>query len=158
MLYMVYVVSIVLYLIRGISWDRITNFMDLITFGFLLFPCMLMLFCTGSFTAFGRAFVFAVSKKEYSKSQCQESVQAVRMVMYTASVFGCICFLISFINSIRSLDWSALDSIGWMLLDGSVAVLSLFYALLVCAVLLPVSFMLKKYLLSEKGNASRGDF
>ena len=154
MLYMVYVVSIVLYLIRGISWDRITNFMDLITFGFLLFPCMLMLFCTGSFTAFGRAFVFAVSKKEYSKSQCQESVQAVRMVMYTASVFGGICFL----NSIRSLDWSALDSIGWMLLDGSVAVLPLFYALLACAVLLPVSFRLKKYLLSEKGNASRGDF
>ncbi len=27
-----------------------------------------------------------------------------------------------------------------------------------CAVLLPVSFRLKKYLLSEKGNASRGDF
>lgn len=153
MLYIVYLISIVLYLIYGISWDRITSFMDLTTFWFLLFPCVLILFCTGSFAAFGRAFVFAVHKREYSFLQCQESFQAVRMVMYTASVFGGICFLIGSVNSIRSMDRSVLDNIGWMLLDESVALLAVFYALLVCAVLLPVYFMLKKYLLREKHTA-----
>lgn len=144
MLYIVYLVCMVLYLIRGIGWDRVLNFFDPITLEFLVFPCILILFATRSFKAFGRAFLYAFGRREYAPSRCRESLQAVRMVMETALVFGGICFLIGSINGIRSLEWSELDSIGWLFLDLSVAELSLFYALLICMILLPVYCLLKK--------------
>ena len=144
MLYVVYLVCAALYLVYGISCDRLLNFFDPITLEFLLFPCILILFVTRSFTAFGRAFLFAFGRKEYAPSQCRESLLAVRMVMCTASIFGGICFLIESVNGIRALDWSSLDSIGWLLLDLSVAALAPFYAFLICMVLLPVYFLLKK--------------
>ena len=149
MLYVVYLVTFILYLIQGISWDRITNFVDAITVTFLVVPCLLILFCTRSFPAFGRAFLSAFGKKAESAVRCRESLQAVRMVMSTVMLFGGICFLIGMVNSIRSQDFSSVDSIGWICLDLSVAVLPLFYAMLVCAVLLPVFFMLKRQLTGE---------
>lgn len=157
MLYSVYLISFVLYLSYGIGWERMTNFIDFITVSYLIFPCILILFCTGLFPAFGRAFLFAFGRKEYSRSQCQESLQSVKMVMGTAFIFGGICFLIGRINSIRSMDWFVPDNIGWMFLDESVALLSFFYALLICAVLLPLPFMLKRHLTMEGKEADRRD-
>lgn len=144
MLYIVYLVCVVLYLICGIGWDRLLYFFDPVTVEFLVFPCILILFVTRSYKAFGRAFLYAFGRKEYAPSQCRESLHAVRMVMRTASVFGGICFLIGSINGIRSLDWSSLDSVGWLFLDLSVAALSLFYAFLICMILLPVYYLLRK--------------
>lgn len=144
MLYIIYLISMVIYLLYGIGWDRLLNFFDPVTLEFLVVPCILILFVTGSFAAFGRAFLFAFGKKEYGLSQCRESLQSVRMVMQTASMAGGICFLIGLTNGIRSLDWSELDNIGWLFLDLSVASLALFYAFLVCLILLPVYFLLKK--------------
>jgi len=157
MLYIVYLVSIVLYIICGISWDRITSFVDVITLEFLVFPCVLMLFCTSSFRAFGRAFLFAVGKRDCSFQQCRESAHSVKMVMQTAAVFGAVCFLIGMVNSIRSQYWSSTDSIGWICLDSSVAILSLFYALLICMLLLPMYFMLKKHLFNQRTDTDRGN-
>ena len=144
MLYIVYLVSMVLYLVYGISWERMFLYYDPVTLELLMIPCILILFVTGSFRAFGRAFLFAFRKREYEIFQYQESLLSVKMVMRTSSVSGVICFLIGLVNSIRSLDWSEPDNIGWLFLDLSVAVLALFYALLICLILLPVYFMLKK--------------
>lgn len=155
MLYTVYLICVVLYLNYGIGFDRLLHFFDPITLEFLVFPCILILFATRSFTAFGRAFLFAFVRKEYTLSRHRESLQAVRMVMSTASVFGGICFLIGSVNAVRALDWSSLDSIGWLCLDLSVAALSLFYALLICLILLPVCFLLKKELCT--GGAKKSD-
>lgn len=146
MLYTVYLICVVLYLNYGIGFDRLLDFFDPITLEFLVFPCILILFVTRSFTAFGRAFLFAFVRKEYTSSQHRESLLAVRMVMGTVSVFGGVCFLIGSVNAVRALDWSSLDSVGWLCLDLSVAALSLFYALLVCLILLPVCFLLRKEL------------
>lgn len=158
MFYIVYLASMVVYLIYGIRWDRILNFWDPITLEFLVFPCILILFVTGSFRAFGRSFLVAFGKREYETSQYRESLLSVNMVMGAASVSGGICFLIGISNSIRSLDWSELNNIGWLFLDLSVASISLFYALLICMILLPVYFLLKKELcrieaLENKGSA-----
>lgn len=156
MLYIVYLVCMVLYLISGINWDRVLNFYDPITLEYVVFPCILILFVTRSFTAFGRAFLYVFGCKEYALSQYRESLRAVRMVMGTASVFGGICFLIGSVNAVRALDWSSLDSVGWLCLDLSVAALSLFYALVICMILLPVCFLLRKELCAR--GAEKSDF
>lgn len=151
MLYIVYLVSMVIYLLYGIRWDRLLNFYDPVTLEFLVFPCILILFVTGSFAAFARAFLFAFGKREYGLLQCQESFQSVRMVMHTAFVSGGVCFLIGITNAIRTADLS--ENISWLLLDLSVASLSLFYALLVFLILLPVCFLLKKHLIRGAADA-----
>ena len=43
-------------------------------------------------------------------------------------------------------DLSSIESLGWLTLDLSVAIISLVYPLLICIILLPVCFMLKKHL------------
>lgn len=156
MFYIVYLASMVVYLICGIRWDRMLNFWDPITLEFLVFPCILILFVTGSFRAFGRAFLVAFGKREYETSQYRESLLSVNMVMGAASVSGGICFLIGISNSIRSLDWSELNNIGWLFLDLSVASISLFYALLICMILLPVYFLLKKELCRIEALENKG--
>ncbi len=144
MLYIVYLVSIVLYFIWGISWGRMVNYVDSITFEFVVLPCILMLFCTRSFPAFGRGLLFAFGKRDHSSlQQYQESLSSVKMVMLTSVIFGCVCFVIGTINSICSLEWSSMDSIGWFCRDLAVAMISLFYPLVICIILLPVYFLLK---------------
>lgn len=157
MLYIVYLVSIVLYLIWGISWNRIVNYVDTITLEFVVLPCILMLFCTRSFPAFGRGFLFAFGKRDYSSRQYRESLSSVKMVMLTSVIFGSVCFVIGTINGICSLEWSSADSIGWFCLNLAVAMISLFYPLLICVILLPVYFLLKKYLTDEETGAVRKD-
>ena len=70
------------------------------------------------------------------------------VVMETAAVSGGLAFLISTVNVFRGLapSWAEADGMVWLLLDLSVALLPLFYLLVVCMVLLPPYYMLKKRL------------
>ena len=69
------------------------------------------------------------------------------MVMGISGLFGFLGFLIGMSASIRSMeDLSSIESLGWLTLDLSVAMISLVYPLLICIILLPVCFMLKKHL------------
>lgn len=105
-----------------------------------------ILFCTKSFKAFGRAFLFVVGKRGNSLAAYKESLHAVRMVMSISAVFGGLRFLIGLMNCIRSTDLSSMEGFGWVLRGASVAILSLFYPLLICVILMPVYFMLKKHI------------
>ena len=68
------------------------------------------------------------------------------MVIQTSGLFGSLGFLIGMYVSIRSLeDFSSAESLGWILLDLPVAMISFFYLLLIWILLLPICFMLKKY-------------
>lgn len=68
------------------------------------------------------------------------------MVMQISGLFGSLGFLIGMFVSLRSLeDFSSAESLGWILLDLPVAMISLFYLLLVWILLLPIGFLLKKH-------------
>ncbi|MCI8464721.1 MAG: hypothetical protein HFI63_02495 [Lachnospiraceae bacterium] len=151
MYYAVYVVGMIFYIVYAIGfWGDFRVYADSGTALFILVPCVLLLFCTRSLRAFGRSVLFAFGKRDYGPSECGESFQAVKMTLYAVLVLGVLGFLISMINSIR----------GWklqFLLDGvydqfqnlAVAMLAPFYALLVCAFLLPIFFILKKHLTAQ---------
>ena len=145
MFYIIYLVGILFYLVKGIGY-HFTNFIDQITGIYILAPCILMLFCTKSFRAFGRSFLLAFGKKEDSISRCEESLESVQMVMMTIVISGVLCFLIGMINGCRSLSFESADSMIWLLLNTTVAMISLFYPMLICLMLLPLPFLLKKHL------------
>ncbi|HBN56823.1 MAG TPA: hypothetical protein DD414_08605 [Lachnospiraceae bacterium] len=158
MLYGIYLLGIIFYLVNGIgNYENRVYFMDHTTILFVLIPCVLLLICTGSLPAFARGFLFAFGKRDYPRAKCEESLQAVRMTVYAAVVSGGVCFSIGMINGCRHLamNWSPQDGINRLLLDLSVAVLSLLYPLLICLVLLPVCFLLKNGLSGPKQTAAK---
>ena len=159
MFYALYLVGILGYILSGIGRSPM-DFIDRITGIYILAPCILVLLCTKSFSAFGRSFLMAFGKKGASQEQYEESLQTVRMVMFTALLSGGLCFLIGTINSWRSLSIGPRleEGMVWLLLDTIVAMLSLFYHLLLCLLLLPLPFLLDKQLLLLKaGNGQGGD-
>ncbi|MCI9602732.1 MAG: hypothetical protein HFH19_00620 [Ruminococcus sp.] len=149
MFYGIYLAGIIFWILRGIGggFGTLLNYMDGFTGMFVLVPCVLILFCTQSFKAFGRAFLFAFGKRDGSVVSYRGSLLAVKMVMGISGLFGFLGFLIGMSSSIRSMeDLSSIESLGWLTLDLSVAIISLVYPLLICIILLPVCFMLKKHL------------
>lgn len=154
MFYILYLAGIFAYILSGIGWHP-ADFIDQLTGIYILAPCALVLLCTKSFPAFLRSFRLALSKKDGAQEQYEESLQTVRMVMFAALLSGGLCFLIGTINSWRSLSLgqSLTDYMAWLLLDTTVAMLSLFYPLTLCLLLLPLPFLLKKRLLLLKAEA-----
>lgn len=141
------ILSIIILLISGIGFQNdLMNYFDSFTLLFVLLPCMWILLYTRSFRAFGRAFLFAVGKRGNSISAYRESLHAVKMVMAISSVFGCLGFIIGMMNCIRTTELSSIEGFGWVLRSVSVAMLSLFYPLLLCVILIPIYFMLKKHI------------
>jgi len=158
MYYIIYFIGFVIYLVKAIGTDKIYNFMDRNTMGFVLLPCLFILLCTKSFPAFGRAFLFAFGKRGYSLSQHKSCLQAVRMMCLTAVGFGLLCFTISMVNCFLSPYNAELSSVPGDYLcyihsSVAVALLAPFYALHICLLLLPISFMLKQHIIAQEAAA-----
>lgn len=147
MFYMIYLLLIFIYIICGTGvGQNLTSFIDVITLVYTVFPCVLILICTRSLRTFGSAFSFALGKRTPDLSQSKAALRSVKMTGLTAVLFGSLCFMIGTINSIRHLDPSTADLGVYLLRDLSVAMLSLFYPVLVCIILLPVYFLLKRHI------------
>ena len=148
MFYAIYLVGAIVWILMNIGggFGNLIQYMDSATAMFILVPCVLALFCTGSLGAFGSAFLFAFGKKGGSVVSHKESLLAVKMVMRISGLFGCLGFLIGMFASIHSIkDFSSMESTGWILLDLPVAMISLIYPLPVWIILTPIWFMLKKH-------------
>lgn len=153
MFYAIYLLGIIFWILRGIGggFGNLIPFMDGFTFMFVLFPCVLLLLCTGSLKAFGRAFLFAFGRKDAPPVSYEESFLAVKMVLVISAVFGFLDFILGMSASIRSIeDFSSIDSLGWIIRDLLVSMISLLYPLLIWSILLPLCFMLRKYLHQKK--------
>lgn len=145
MLYIVYVIAVFIYLLEGIGFSRrLICFWDGTSFWFILIPCLLVLICTRSLKDLGSAFLLLFDKGEASLTQYQKSLGAIKTLLITAVISGGICFFISMINSFRSFDAMYTDSLYWLILDISVAMLSLLYPLVLLLLLLPLYLLLKK--------------
>ena len=119
MYYIIYLLGIVFYFVKGIGIHKIfPGFIDYVTLVFILFPCFFILFCTKSFKS-----------------------------------FGSLCCMIGMINSVTFCSLSSFDDIYWILRDAGVALLSPFYSLLVCMILLPVYFLLKQHIIVQESAA-----
>ena len=155
MFYAIYLLGIIFWILRGGGgFGNLVNYIDGFTCLFVLVPCVLILFGTGSLKAFGRAVLFAFGKKDAPLISYEESFLAVKMVMMISAIFGLLDFLIGTFTSIRSVeDFSSIEALGWIVRDLSVTLISLLYPLLIWIILLPLCFMLKKHLRQQDRNA-----
>ena len=139
--YLIYLAGLLICHMYGIGLDRVYNFIDLISFGFIVVPCILMLIGTGCWKGFIKAFVYISGRKEYNKKEMKESAQAVKLVCISSLIFGVLGVAISVINILHCMDLDfGLSNIGP---DISVAFISVFYAAIINAVLVPLYFKLK---------------
>ncbi len=148
MYYAIYLLGVIFWILRGVGGGlkNLINYMDVFTCVFILVPCVLILFAARSVKAFGRAFLFAFGKRDASPAAYKESYLAVRMVLGISGLFGCLGFLLGMSASILSVeDLSSIASLGWIIRDLSVAMISLLYPLLIWIILLPLCFMLRKH-------------
>lgn len=150
MFYMIYLLLIFIYIICGIGVGQsLDSFIDTTTLAYTVFPCVLILICTRSLRAFGSAFSFALGRRTPDLPRSEAALRSVKMTGLTALLSGALCSMIGTINCIRHLDPSTAD-LGdlsvYFLQDLSVAMLSLFYPVLICIVLLPVYFLLKEHI------------
>lgn len=149
MFYAIYLLTIFIYLVcaSGAVTD-LAPFIDTITLTYTLFPCFLVLWCTKSLKPFGRAFLYAFGKREQTLSEARESLSSVKMAAITSVLFGALCFMIGTINCFRHFDFTQIGDMSQLLADATVLTLSLFYPALICVILLPVYFLLKKHIRS----------
>ena len=134
MFYAIYLLGIIIWILMGVGGGsgNLVNYMD-------------------GLKAFGRAFLFAFGKRGGLTVSYKESLLAVRMVMAVSAIFGFLGFLIGTSASIRSIkDFSTVESLGWIVRDLSVSMISLLYPLLIWSILLPLCFILRKKVLSSK--------
>ncbi len=140
MRYLIYVIGMVFCMIYGISLHKICNFIDAISFGFVVVPSILALITTGYWKDFLKAFVYIFNKGRETKERVRESAKAVKLVCISSLIFGGLGVTISLINALHGLNLKA-SHVG---ADISVALISIFYALMINAILLPLYFELKR--------------
>ena len=134
------VLFIVRYGIGGRTW----YFIDHISMEFILIPCLLVLLCTGYWRGFLKAFVYIIKRDNCTAEMIKDSANALKLVCRSSLIWGSIGFTISMVNLMRKhmLDSEFASPMLWG--DISVALLSLFYALIINAVLVPLYFELNR--------------
>ena len=150
MFYFVYLVIVTLYTaLIGIGGQNLfSHFFDGATLIFVLLPCIVVLFCTGQLKAFGRSFLLIFGKKSASVSECRESAASVKTAGTITVIFGMMGFIIGMINGLSSVSHMASDMEYGIARDAAVALVSPFYASVVCAALLPLYFIIKKRIIA----------
>ncbi len=134
----------VLFIVKYGIGSRTWYFVDSISLEFILIPCLLSLLCTGYWRGFLKTFVYIIKRDNYTVEMIRDSSNALKLVCRSSFIWGSIGFTISMVNLMRRhMRNPKLDAPGlWG--DISVALLSLFYALVINAILVPLYFELKR--------------
>lgn len=121
----------------------ISYFADLVSMEFILIPCLLVLLCTGYWQDFLKAFVYIIKRDNCTAEMIRDGADALKLVCRSSLIWGSMAFTISMVNFMRSytLDPEFAASV-WA--DISVALIPLFYALVINAVLVPLYFELNR--------------
>lgn len=120
---------------------NLLNFLDVPTLVWLLAVCTLVLLGTRSLRAFGRGLRSAFRHKNLPAAQAQESLSAWKHMSLAALLAGGLGFLTNLMSMMHSLAF--VDEVGIAL---NLACLSLYYALFLDLLLLPVGVFLKRHL------------
>ncbi len=132
----------VLFIVKYGIGSRTWYFVDAISMEFILIPCLLILLCTGYWRSFLKAFVYLIKRDCCTAEMIKDSANAIKLVCRSSLIWGSIGFTISTVNLMRhhmpDPEFAALCG------DISVALLPLFYSLVINGVLMPLYFELNR--------------
>ena len=132
----------VLFIVKYGIGSKTWYFVDSISMEFILIPCLLILLCTGYWRGFLKAFVYLIKRDHCTAEMIRDSAGALKLVCRSSLIWGSIGFTISMVNLMRrhmlNPEFAALCG------DISVALLPLFYSLVINAVLMPLYFELNR--------------
>lgn len=148
MYYIIYLIGTVLFILKGIGFSNVSGFRDSISLILVLFPCFLALLSTKSLKSFGACFLFPFGKRNYSLLQCKKCLESIKMVLLTSVIASMICLMISIINIFHSYSFDSPNALEIFGLNISVAILPLFYVLIIVILLIPLQFMLKQHMIN----------
>ena len=133
----------VFFLVKYGIGSRTWHFVDSTSMEFILIPCLLILLCTGYWRGFLKAFVYLIKRDHCTAEMIRDSAGALKLVCRSSLIWGSIGFAISTVNLMRrhmqNPEFAALCG------DISVALLPLFYSLVINAVLMPLYFELNRF-------------
>ena len=132
---------------------NLCNLVDLPTLVWVLAVCVLVLLGTRSLRPFGRGLRAAFRREVLPVPQARESLAAWKHVSLAALLAGGMGFLVNLISMARNLDVAFRDEAGLAL---GLACVSLYYALFLDLLLLPVGAALKRQA-ETLDRGSRGD-
>lgn len=151
--YVVYLFGIMIFLLilitcdgASISLSKISNATDPYTLIFVVGICLLSLICTKMLIPFKNAICYIIFRNnEFTTKQLKASMLSVKVVFISALLGGGIGFVGQIINFSRSMD-TDLAIMGSHII---VALISCFYGMVICIVLLPVYVLLKQSTLQD---------
>ncbi len=133
-----------LFIVKYGVGSRTWYFVDPISMAFILIPSLLMLLCTGYWRGFLKAFVYIIKRDHCTAEMVRDSTNALKLVCRSNFIWGSIGFTISMVNLMRNHMIDSELAVPALLGDISVAMLTLFYALVINAVLTPLYFELNR--------------
>ncbi len=133
----------VLFIVKYGIGSKASYFVDSISMEFILIPCLLMLLCTGYWRGFLQAFAYFIRRNHCTAERLRDSANALKLVCRSSLIWGSIGFTISTVNLMR--HHMPDPKFGALCGDLSVALLPLFYSLVINAVLMPLYFELNRF-------------
>lgn len=132
----------VLFIVKYGIGSRTSYFVDHISLEFILIPCLLVLLCTGYWRGFLKAFAYIIKRDGCTAEMIRDSINSLKLVCSTSLIWGSIGFTISMVNLMRRHMLDFAFDVPALCGDISVALLPVFYTLIINAVLVPLYFVL----------------
>ena len=143
--YSIYLIALCVFLFANITFDFlgainfsfIANFLDVYTMVFMFIFCFIIL-----------AFTKLFKNSTYSFGQYKQCILSIKTTMISSLIGGGIYGIATIINMISTLS-NDFSSVGIYI---ALALLPIFYSLVVCSVLLPIYILLNKEIMNYKNS------
>lgn len=154
--YSIYLIALCVFLFANITFDFLgavnfsfmANFFDIYIMVFMLIFCFIILAFTQLLKPLADSFLFMFKSSTYSFGQYKQCMLSIKTTMISSLIGGGIYGIATIINMLSTLS-NDFSSVGIYI---ALALLPIFYSLVVCSVLLPIYILLNKEIMNYKNS------
>lgn len=154
--YSIYLIALCVFLFANITFDFLgavnfsfmANFFDIYIMVFMLIFCFIILAFTQLLKPLADSFLFMFKSSTYSFGQYKQCMLSIKTTMISSLIGGGIYGIATIINMLSTLS-NDFSSVGIYI---TLALLPIFYSLVVCSVLLPIYILLNKEMMNYKNS------
>lgn len=154
--YSIYLIALCVFLFANITFDFLgavnfsfmANFFDIYIMVFMLIFCFIILAFTQLLKPLADSFLFMFKSSTYSFEQYKQCMLSIKTTMISSLIGGGIYGIATIINMLSTLS-NDFSSVGIYI---TLALLPIFYSLVVSSVLLPIYILLNKEMMNYKNS------